>query len=319
MRWNQQIVALSGKVAVGRWLAGLVVLALLAILAGSKVAKAAGEPGQPATIQNSPDKFPLADKLIRVERFEPLTPSKCPAIILVHAVDGVEAFGWLYRQQAKEYAGKGYVVLLVHYFDRTDGTKENLKAIKESFRLFFDPKAVKSLQDVGAMRQHFTAWKDTVREAVRYAAALPKVDPKRVGLAGFSLGASLAFAAAGEEDPKSRKIAAVVALFGYLPPDLRAGIRGLPPTLMLQGDMDERIPPRAAYDFETWLNRKKLPVKFKMCQRVGHIFDGARREDFLDAQDLIEAFLNTRLKPRGPGQPLLDAPVSRQGGSPAHR
>jgi hypothetical protein len=40
-------------------------------------------------------------------------------------VDGVEADGLLYRQQATKYAGKGYVVLLVHYFDRTGGTKEN--------------------------------------------------------------------------------------------------------------------------------------------------------------------------------------------------
>jgi hypothetical protein len=40
MLWNQPIVALSGKVAVVRWLAGLVALAVLARLAGSKASKA---------------------------------------------------------------------------------------------------------------------------------------------------------------------------------------------------------------------------------------------------------------------------------------
>jgi hypothetical protein len=36
----------------------------------------------------------------------------------------------------------------VHYFDRTGNTQENRKAIEESFRLFFDPKAVKNPQDL---------------------------------------------------------------------------------------------------------------------------------------------------------------------------
>jgi dienelactone hydrolase len=317
MQWNQQIATRSGKVAVGGWLTGLAVLVLLAMLAGSKETKAprtvkeTEKPAQPATIQTAADTFPLADKPIRVERFEPTAPGKCPAILLIHAVDGLEAFGWLYRQQARKYAGDGYVVLLVHYFDCTGGSKENLMALKESFRLFFDPKAVKNPQDPRVMRQHFTAWVETVHEAVRYAAALPHVDSQRIGLAGFSLGASLALAAAGEEDPERRKIATVVSLFGCLPPDMRTGIRGLPPTLMIQGDLDERIPPRAAYDFETWLNHRKLPVEFKMYQRMGHAFDGARRDDFLAAQSHIKEFLRTRLQPRGTDHTLIDAPISR--------
>jgi dienelactone hydrolase len=319
MRWNQRIVSALRLEVVGGWPAGLAALALLTVLGGQKIAKAAGEPGRPAPIQTAPDQFPLAGKPIRVERFEPASPGKCPAIILVHAVDGVEAHGQRYREQVAKYASKGYVDLLVHYFDVTDRNKENLKDIQESFRLFFDPKSVKNPKDLRAMRKHFTAWKEAVREAVRYAAALPNVDSRRIGLAGFSLGAALALAAAGEEDPEKRQIATVVALFGCLPPDLREAIRGLPPTLMLQGDVDERVPARAAYDFEKWLKRKKLPVQFKMYQRVGHFFEGAGLQDMLDAEILVEAFLKTRLSPRGPGHPLLDASVSRQGGSPARR
>jgi carboxymethylenebutenolidase len=319
MRWKQPIEAPTGTVGVGRWLAGLSSLTLLAIGAGANMASAASNPSQPAKPLMAPDQFPVAGKPIRVERFEPAAPGKYPAIILVHAVDGVEAHGRRYREQATKYASKGYVVLLVHYFEVTDRNKENLKDIQESFRLFFDPESAKKPNDLRAMRKHFTAWKEAVREAVRYATSLPNVDSRRIGLAGFSLGAALALAAAGEEDPEKRQIATVVSLFGCLPPDLREEIRGLPPTLMLQGDVDERVPPRAAYDFERWLKRKKLPVQFKMCQRVGHVFDGAGLQDMLDAQDLVEAFLKTRLRPRSPGRPLLDAPVSGQGGSPARR
>jgi dienelactone hydrolase len=141
-----------------------------------------------------------------------------------------------------------------------------------------------------------------LHQAVRYTAALPNVDPRRIGLAGFSLGASLALATAGAEDPQVRQIAAVVALFGCLPPDMREEIRGLPPTLMIQGDVDERVPPRAAYDFEKWLNGKKLPVEFKMYQRVGHVFDGAGLPELLDAQKRIQEFLRARL--------IREAPVA---------
>jgi dienelactone hydrolase len=291
-------VALSRAVVVGRWLAGLAALALLAILAGPNSGKAAEKPGQPAPIRTVADTF-LADKPIWVERFEPAALGQYPAIIVVHAVDSLEVYRRRYREQARKYAGEGYAVLLVHYFDRTGNTQENRKTIEESFRFFFDPKAVKNPQDLRAMRQHFTAWKDTIRQAVRYAAALPHVDSQHIGLAGFSLGAALALAAAGEEAPERRQIATVVALFGCLPPELRAGVRGLPPTLMIQGDVDERGPPRAAYDFETWLKRKKPPVEleFKMYPRVGHVFDGAGLPDLLDAQERIQEFLRTRLKP----------------------
>jgi dienelactone hydrolase len=231
-------------------LAGLSALALQSILAGPNSGKAAEKPGQPVPIRTVTDTF-LADKPIRVERFEPAAPGKCPAIIVVHAVDGLETYGWRYRDQARKYAGEGYVVLLVHYFDRTGNTQENRKSIEESFQLFFDPKAVKNPQDLQAMRQHFTAWKDTIRQAVRYAAALPHVDSQPIGLAGFSLGAALALAAAGGEAPERRQIATVVASFGCLPPDIRTEIRGLPPTRLIQGDVDEQVPPWTAYGFET--------------------------------------------------------------------
>jgi S1-C subfamily serine protease len=146
-------------------LACLAALAFLAILTLPKSSKAAEKPGQTVSIQTAADTF-LADKPIRVERFEPATLDKCPAIIVVPAVDGVDAHGPLYREQAKKYAGQGYVVLIVHYFDRTGGTKENRKALQESFRLFFDPKAVKTPEDVQAMRRHFATWVDTVRQAL---------------------------------------------------------------------------------------------------------------------------------------------------------
>jgi len=317
MQWNQQIANRSRKATVGGWVAGLTALGLLAVLAGSKEAKppvtarATAKQPQPAAIRSATDTFPLEDRPIRVERFEPAAPGKCPAIILVHAVDGVEAYGPIYRLQAGKYAGEGYVVLLVHYFDRMGGGKEKLKPIKESFRHFFDPKAVPNPQNLRAMRQHFSTWVETVRASVRYAATLPNVDSRRVGLAGFSLGAALALAAAGAEDPDDRKIATVVSLFGCLPPDLREGIRGLPPTLMIQGDVDERIPPLAAYDFETWLSRRQLPVEFKMYPRMGHVFEGARRGDFLAAQSHIKQFLRTQLKPRDPGPSQRDASAAR--------
>lgn len=200
MRMHQQIVPSTRTARGGRWLASLAAFTLLPVGTVPNLARGAEKTGQSSPVQTAHNAFDLAGKTIRVELFEPTAPGKCPAIILLPAVDGVDgvkAYGSIYRLQARKYAGKGCVVLLVHYFDSTDVTKEEWKAIQGRFRLFFGSKSAKNPPEMPAMRQHFKTWVDTVREAVRYAATLPKVDPKRIGLVGFSLGASLALAVAG--------------------------------------------------------------------------------------------------------------------------
>jgi hypothetical protein len=83
MRCNHPVVALSRAVVVGRWLVGLAALALLAILGGPNSGKASEKPGQPVPIRAVADTF-LADKLIRVERFEPAALGSARALLRPH-------------------------------------------------------------------------------------------------------------------------------------------------------------------------------------------------------------------------------------------
>ncbi len=244
------------------------------------------------------DIIKMGGKDVRVERYEPKADGKTyPAIIMLPGVAGLDkTCGPLYRAQATRYAKLGYVVLIVHYLDRTDTGKEKLADIQERFSHFFDPTWVKKADDLKSMEQHFADWTDTVHQAVTYAGKLPNVDQKRIGLAGFSLGAALALRAAAE---KEGQIAAVAELFGGLPPEKHKGIKLLPPTLMIHGDLDELVPPRIAYQMRKHLKAQKCPVKFKMYQEVEHLFAGAGFVDILNAQNLVDAFFKKHLQDAG--------------------
>src|SRR5262249_647022 len=199
------------------WLIGLVLLALLAAPAAAEPEK---EPPRPQL-----DQYTSPDKPIPLHPFHPPANGKFPAIVFLPAIDGLDdRYGEFYRARAAEYAGKGYVVVLPHYFDRTPG-EEDRKAIRATLlRYARDPNPTE--QERQTVADHFGAWSAAVRDAVAYVRALPGVDGERVGLVGFSLGGFLALSAAAEED---LKIAAGGDFFGGLPAERRGrGERGAP-------------------------------------------------------------------------------------------
>src|SRR5262249_46744201 len=108
------------------WLAGLAVLTLLA-------GPVAAEPSRTTSCPVI-DTFQSAGKPITVERFEPEAAGKYPAFLLLHAVDGMaKPYGDKYRTLSGHFAVRGYVVVLVHYFDRTGATEEELAPIRAKF------------------------------------------------------------------------------------------------------------------------------------------------------------------------------------------
>jgi carboxymethylenebutenolidase len=258
-------------------------------------------PGKPFAVARASDTLSISrggtqTRPIRVERFEPDAPGKHPAILLLHGVDGAEGeAGKTYRDQAERYARKGYVVLLPHYFDRSGGGRAGLEALKGRFRGYYNPRHRPQEGDRRALKVYFDEWADTLRQILARVRERPNVDARRVGLAGVSLGACLALALAAEDNPRDRKIAAVVELFGCLPADVRANVKSLPPTLMIHGDLDDTVPPREVYQLERVLSNKNLPIEFKMYQRMDHGFEGATPIDLFDALRRIEVFLARHL------------------------
>jgi len=164
-------------------------------------------------------------------------------------------------------AGQGFAVYVLHYFDRT-GTTE-IDGLQTIFR-------------------HFPAWMKTLWDAVSFVARQPQVDPERIGLLGFSLGAYLALSASAIDS----RIHAVVEFFGGMPKEMKLFTRRLCPVLILHGEQDETVPVQEAYYLQQILEAKRIAYEMQMYPGVGHGFSG---EIWRDARLRSFAFLQKHL------------------------
>jgi carboxymethylenebutenolidase len=297
VRDGQGLRAADDRLKAGLQRPGYIALAALALVTAPVAARAEGESGEsnPTAI-----KFSSGGKDIAVDRFAPREPGQYPALVVLHAVDGLDgACAGFYRDAARGYAARGYVILLVHYFDRTGNTAADLRGYRDLFARYFRQKEHRPA-DVQKMKGLLLDWTATARDAVAHARRLPGVAPDRVGLVGFSLGAAVALNAAADPDVKA---AALVEFFGALPAELRAGVAKLPPTLIFHGDQDRVVPVEEAWLLAGMLLARDLQPEVKVFPGVGHMFfarDGKTLEPgpVLLAKLRTDAFLDKHLKPR---------------------
>lgn len=227
-------------------------------------AATAGHAEVAASVQES---FVEKGRLVRVETFAPADSDRHPSVILLHGADNVEPHAAAYRESARKLAENGYVTLLVHYFDAT-GT---------------------SLADEDAIARNFLEWMGTAAEAVSFAASKNNVQGGRIGLAGFSLGASIALSLASQDS----RVAAVAEFYGALPDLAAAFLKRMPPVLILHGTADTLVPSSEAYKLERLLQSKGVPFEMKIYPGQGHGFTG---EATSDATARTVAFFNRFLK-----------------------
>jgi carboxymethylenebutenolidase len=189
--------------------------------------------------------FQSGGKDIRLDCFLPDAKGRrLPSVIGLHGSGGGHAG---MADPADLLAGKGFAVYLLHYFDRT-GTTE-IDGLQTIFR-------------------HFPAWMKTLWDAVSFVAHQPQVDPDRIGLLGFSLGAYLALSAAAIDS----RIQAVVEFFGGMPKEMRLFTLRLCPVLILHGEQDKTVPVEEAYHLQQILERKQIDYEMKIYPGVGHGF-----------------------------------------------
>ena len=209
-------------------------------------------------VQERLETFTAGDQSIRGECFKPSKAGRYPAILLLHGDDGLETSGAsLLRWVAHDLTRHGYVVHLVHYFDRT-GIKriacaDITKKDRETDRL---------------------AWLDTACLAIQRLAKSPEVDSKRIGVVGVSLGAYLAVAAAAKE---GSSVAAVVELFGGLPPGVRRDVTRMPPVLIIHGTEDQVVKVSEAHKLEDFLHVRHASVTITVYEGIGHVFTSGRQ------------------------------------------
>src|SRR5579864_1235353 len=217
------------------------------------------------SITQSQLSFQSGDKDIRLDCFLPAANGqRFPAVIGLHGSGGGRAS---MAAPATLLAEQGFAVYVLHYFDRT-GTTE-IDGLQTIFR-------------------HFPAWMKTLWDAVSFVARQPQVDPERIGLLGFSLGAYLALSASAIDS----RIHAVVEFFGGMLKEMKLFTRRLCPVLILHGEQDETVPVQEAYYLQQILEAKRIAYEMQIYPGVGHGFSG---EIWRDARLRSFAFLQKHL------------------------
>ena len=188
---------------------------------------------------------------IALDCFLPSTNgNKFPTIVGLHGSGGGHA---IMSDPAELLAANGFAVYVLHYFDRT-GTSQ---------------------ADRDTIFRHFPLWMKTLWDSVSFVARQPHVDPERMGLLGFSLGAYLSLSNATIDS----RVRAVVEFFGGLPKEMKFFMRRLCPVLILHGEADPTVPVQEAYHLQRVLEKKRIPYEMQIYPGAGHSFEGPVWQD----------------------------------------
>ena len=241
-----------------QWRRSTLILSLFAGLCGSAFAAPPETP--------TPMHYASGGKNIGIVLFSPAKPGKYPAIVILHGSNGpVSNFVGGYAQQL---ADQGFVIALIHYFDRTN------TAPYPSYAL---------------MEKNFPAWTQAVRDGITYLDQNPKVEKDSIGLLGISLGGFLSTAVTNA-DPR---VKAVVNVSGGIPGAVAKDAKKMAPTLILHGDADRTVPVQQAYELESVLKRTGTPYRIEVYPGEGHMFHGDAQ---FDAMTRAFSFLDEHLR-----------------------
>lgn len=196
--------------------------------------------------------FSSGGREIRMDCFVPESESlRFPAVIGLHGSGGGHTS---MAEPASMLARQGFAVYVLHYFDRTGDER---------------------VEDKATILRNSPAWLKTIWEAMNVIEKQDRVDAKRMGLLGFSLGAYLALTIAAFDS----RVQAVVEFFGGFPKEIKLFIRRLCPVLILHGDADATVPLQEAYDLKELLERRNIPYEIQIYPGAGHGFAGEIWQD----------------------------------------
>lgn len=91
----------------------------------------------------------------------------------------------------------------------------------------------------------------TLTEAIAAVVGRTDADADRLGLIGFSLGATTSMEFIAANPPGTVK--AFADFFGFLTPAIRGGVSGFPPTIILHNKNDQIVPVQSSLDFDELL------------------------------------------------------------------
>ena len=218
-----------------------------------------------APLKHRSSTFESDGRKIEIDEYTPRGAKPDAAIVLVHGSGGLHSSGFPYSAQTRFLAAATRAVYLPHYLDATNGSP------REPAR-------------------HYGIWAQAVRDALSFILSRTAVPLSRTVVVGYSLGASIALAAAAQEP----RLAGVIVWSGSLP-DAYRDVTALPPLLILHGARDPMIPLYNARQLSELCALKHFRCELQVFPDEGHAFSPAAIES---ADQRIEAFLQRVLRPR---------------------
>jgi dienelactone hydrolase len=186
---------------------------------------------------------------VEVYACAPESKDPAPAVILIH---GAEVHGAGYHNLERicaDLAAQGYYAEMIEYYAAGE-------------------EVVPGEQD--KVRASFVGWVKKLHEGLDELGKNPAVNPKRIGVMGYSLGAMLALSLGARF---SDQVAAVVDYYGPVPPSVKEKAAAMPPTLIIHGGKDHLVSAKESQDLDKVLTDAGRPHQLKIYPESGHAFN----------------------------------------------
>ncbi|WP_395748365.1 alpha/beta hydrolase family protein [Prosthecobacter sp.] len=204
-------------------------LALLSAVLAASCAHTAKVRG----VQEATTSYLSGGKKIVVETYLPASPGRHPAVAVLYGSGGLINGKGDMVAFARLLAQRGMAAYLIHYFDRTGTLIAGDKSIAADSKI----------------------WQATVKDGIDFISQQPEVNPRAIGLYGYSLGAFLSVGAATTD----ARIVAAAELSGGLFQGLKGHTRRFPPMLILHGSDDQRV--RIKFAEELLLEARRMHAR----------------------------------------------------------
>ncbi|MDO8434919.1 MAG: dienelactone hydrolase family protein [Candidatus Binatus sp.] len=194
--------------------------------------------------------FASAGKPVEEHHCVPAGSGPHPAIVLLHGASPKIGLGdAAFEQMCTDLAAQGYYTEFIEYYSQTGAVGAGRPLM---------------------IKQEFPIWLAEIKSGIDDLDKNAAVDPHRVAMMGFSLGAFLSLSIAAA-DPS--QVAAVVEYYGGLPPRLQPMAKTMPPTLILHGDKDTIVPVSQAHELDQLLTQNNRPHEIKIYEGAEHAFN----------------------------------------------
>lgn len=207
-------------------------------------------------IEEGSTSYESGGQRIKVETFFPAGSGRHPAVLVLYGSGGALVGKSEMTDFAKRLAANGMAAYVVHYFNRTGTVAAGDSAIDK----------------------HWQSWLATVKDGVNFVSVHPRAKPDSIGVFGYSLGAYMAVA----EGMLDNRVRAVAEIAGGVFEELRGKAVRFPPTLVLHGRDDERVPVTRVQGVQQEARRLGAEPEVKIYEGEGHRLSPAALQDGSD-------------------------------------